>query len=235
MSDKDASVREAAGETIGVLAKNYVSAKGQALPHPNPILQVALDTIVCQSRDLSAAGGIALSAMSSYVGCLDQETLKHLFKLIATDNFSSKHYVLQACATWDIEKERGGGFVMRGMDTLLPAVGALIGVPKSPSRSGALMAWGTSCLFILRAAAQLVECQGHMHATFSSQPLWPQRTRLRQFQSFSSHFHVFGLFSRCGTHHTDTCGPTASHCSVAPLVLVWMSQAGGRCTQAPAC
>ena len=104
-----------------------------------PFLQVALDAIVNPNRNMSAAGGLALQSMSSFVGSLDQDTLKHFFKLLSTENFQSKHFLLQACASWDPAKERGGGFIMRGLDTLLPAIGALVGMPKSASKAGATL------------------------------------------------------------------------------------------------
>ena len=136
MSDKDASVRDTAAETIGVLARNYHGTTGVPVPNHHILLQVALDALVNPNKDMSAAGGQALHLMASYVSSLDQDTLKHFFKLLSTESFPSKHFLLQACASWDPAKERGGGFIMRGLDTLLPAVGALVGSPKTGSKSG---------------------------------------------------------------------------------------------------
>ena len=130
-------MRETAGEAVGAIARNYHAATGTPLPNHHVLLQVALDALVNPNKDMSAAGGLALHLMASYVSSLDQDTLKHFFKLLSTESFPSKQYLLQACASWDPSKERGGGFIMRGLDTLLPAVGALVGSPKSSSKSGA--------------------------------------------------------------------------------------------------
>ena len=40
MSDKDGSVRDVAGETVGTLARNYYNTTGKPLPNDHPFLQV---------------------------------------------------------------------------------------------------------------------------------------------------------------------------------------------------
>jgi hypothetical protein len=137
MSDKDGNVRDAAADVAGSLAKNHLEVKGQPLPSAHPILHIALDTIVAQSRDLSTAGGMALSRMASYVGPLDQDVLKHFLRLLGTENFMSKQHVLQAFATFNTETERASGFIMRGLKAIQPCIGALFGVQKSASKAGA--------------------------------------------------------------------------------------------------
>lgn len=136
LADKGGNIRDTASEVTGSLAKNYVDLKGQPLPCTHPIMQIALDAIVAQGRELSTAGGVALACMSSYVGPLDQDMLKHFLKLLCTDNFMSKQHLLQAFATFDPDTQRASGFIIRGLKSIQPAIGALIGVQKTPTKAG---------------------------------------------------------------------------------------------------
>jgi hypothetical protein len=135
MTDNDGSVRETSGETLASLAKNYVDNKGSPLPMTHTIFRLCLDALV--SKNSQSAGGIALSKMASYVGPLDKETIKHLLRLLVTDHFTSKAQVLNAFASWNPARQRGAGFLVRGLDGILPTIGALIGTPAQDGGHGA--------------------------------------------------------------------------------------------------
>lgn len=137
MTDKDGSVRETAAQVAGDLAQNYLEVKGQPLPNPHPILQIAQDTVISQGRDLSSAGGTALSRMASYLAPLDSDTIKHMLRLLGTDNFMSKQFMLQTFAAWDEDKQRGSGLIIRGRESVLQHIGALVGAQKGPGKHGA--------------------------------------------------------------------------------------------------
>lgn len=136
MADKDGSVRDTAAHVAGDLAQNYLEVKGQPLPSAHPILQIAQDTIISQGRDLSTAGGTALSKMASYLAPLEPDTIKHMLRLLSTDNFMSKQYMLQTFAAWDEDKQRGSGLIIRGRESVLQHIGALIGSQKTASKHG---------------------------------------------------------------------------------------------------
>jgi hypothetical protein len=136
MTDNDGSVREVAGETLASLAKNYVDNKGSPLPITHTIFRICLDALVSNNKNSQAAGGIALSKMSSFMGTLDKETIKHLLRLLVTKHFTSKAHVLNAFASWNVGRQRGNGFLVRGLDGILPTIGALIGSPAQDGGHG---------------------------------------------------------------------------------------------------
>ena len=130
-------MREAASETLAAFAKNYVDLKGSAVPRTHTIFRIALDALISNNKDSQAAGGATLAQMASFVGPLDKETTKHLLRLLVTNHFTAKQHVLHAFASWNAARQRGSGFLVRGLEGMLPSIGALVGTAAEDGGHGA--------------------------------------------------------------------------------------------------
>ncbi|KAJ9508634.1 hypothetical protein QJQ45_027917, partial [Haematococcus lacustris] len=155
MQDGDSTVREAAAETLALVAKGLAEqdggeALGSSSASANPVGKLLLECMSDGKRELQAAACVALGAAAPWLGQVDPPLVKDLIRRMHSGSFQAVPACIQAIARCDpathaptgLLKARVVGLVQRplaqqGIRLLAqPGVGAAVR-PMRHSSSGA--------------------------------------------------------------------------------------------------